>query len=64
MAPAMAQPARNSPGRGMMRTTQPVAAAGLSLALQAASSATSISTMPTIQASFAKDPDFFNGLLI
>jgi hypothetical protein len=43
--------------------TQPVAAAGLSLALQAASSATSTSTTPTIQASFAKEPDFFNSLL-
>ncbi|MES0158098.1 hypothetical protein NKJ81_31950, partial [Mesorhizobium sp. M0018] len=35
----------------------------LSLALQAASSATSTSTTPTIQASFAKEPDFFNSLL-
>jgi hypothetical protein len=62
-AAAMAQPARSSHGRGMMRMTQPVAAAGLSLALQAASSATSTSTTPTIQASFAKEPDFFNSLL-
>lgn len=46
-----------------MRTTQPLAAAGLSLALQAASSATSTSTTPTIQASFAKEPEFFNSLL-
>lgn len=64
MAPAMAQPVRNSRGRDMMRTTQPVAAAGLSLALEAASSATSTSTTPTIQAWFAKEPDFFNGLLV
>ncbi|MER8473979.1 hypothetical protein NKH23_32330, partial [Mesorhizobium sp. M1328] len=33
------------------------------LALQVASSATSTSTTPTIPASFAKEPDFFNGLL-
>lgn len=46
-----------------MRKTQPLAAAGLSLALQAASSATSTSTTPTIQASFAKEPEFFNSLL-
>lgn len=49
---------------GMMRTTQPVAAAGLSLVLQGASSATSTSTTPTIPASLAKEPDSFNGLLV
>ncbi|MES0160298.1 hypothetical protein NKL06_11290 [Mesorhizobium sp. C268A] len=54
MAPAMAQPARSARGRGMMRTTQPVAAAGLSSALQAALSATCTSTTLTIQALFAK----------
>lgn len=56
--------ARHSRGRGIMRTTQPVAAARLSLALQVASSATSTSTTPMIPASFAKEPDFFNGLLV
>lgn len=45
-----------------MRTTQPVAAAGLSLALQAAWSATSTTAM--IRASFAKEPNFFNSLLV
>ena len=46
-----------------MRTTRPPVVAGLSLALQAASSDTSTSKTATIQASYAIAPDFFNGLL-
>ena len=46
-----------------MRTTQHPVVDGLSLALQAASSATSTSTTATIQASYANAPDFFNSLL-
>ena len=47
----------------MMRTTQPAAVGGLPSVPPAASSATSISITPTIQASSANAPDFFNSLL-
>src|ERR1700722_17155637 len=62
-APATAPPARSSRGKDMMRTTQPAAVGGLSSVPPAASSATSTSITPTIQASSANAPDFFNSLL-
>src|SRR6188768_911267 len=62
-APATDRPARSSPGKGTTRTTRPAVADGSSSAPQAALSATSTSTMPTIQASCANATDFFNSLL-
>ena len=57
-------PALSSHGRVTTKTTRLAVVAGSRSEPQVASSATSTSTMPTIQASSANATDFFNSLLV
>src|SRR5688572_17543675 len=63
MARETVPPARSSRGKVTTRRTLPAVADGLGSALQTGSSATSTSTMATIQASFVNAVELFNSLL-
>src|SRR5688572_14934943 len=63
MARETVPPARSSRGKVTTRRTLPAVADGLGSALQTGSTATSTSTMATIQASFANAVELFNSLL-